>query len=64
MEKMFKASRKIKIDDANSVLKLPRPDLLEWVFDLSSRMGVMVDCEYLVVGEDVNLANLEKEFTE
>jgi hypothetical protein len=54
MEKMFKASRRIKIDDACAVLGIDRTEMLGWIIDESEKLGVKVDGDYLIVGEDVD----------
>ncbi len=64
MEKMFKASRRIKIDDACAVLGIDRTELIGWTIDESEKLGVKVDGEYLVVGEDVDTsAWLDEQFS-
>jgi hypothetical protein len=65
MEKMFKASRRIKIDDACAVLGIQRPDLLAFVVDFSSTMGVKVDGDYLTVGDEVDTSTwLDQQFSD
>ncbi|NMC07475.1 MAG: hypothetical protein GYA24_19835 [Candidatus Lokiarchaeota archaeon] len=64
MEKLFKASRRIKIDDACAVAGLDRTELIGWIIDESERLGVKVDGDYLVVGEDVDTsAWLDEQFS-
>jgi len=64
MEKMFKASRRIKIDDACAVLGIDRTELIGWIIDESDKLGVKVDGDFLVVGEDVDTsAWLDQQFS-
>ncbi|MBN2150856.1 MAG: hypothetical protein JW839_05410 [Candidatus Lokiarchaeota archaeon] len=64
LEKMFKASRRIKIDDACSVLGVDRTELIGWIIDESEKMGVRVDGDYLVVGDGVETsAWLDEQFS-
>ncbi len=64
MEKMFKASRRIKIDDACGVACLDRTVLIGWIIDNSEKLGVKVDGDYLVVGEDVDTSTwLDEQFS-
>jgi hypothetical protein len=64
MEKMFKASRRIKIDDACAVLGIDRTELIGWIIDESEKLGVKVDGDYLVVGEGVDTsAWLDEQFS-
>jgi hypothetical protein len=64
MEKMFKASRRIKIDDACGVACLDRTALIGWIIDNSEKLGVKVDGDYLVVGEGVDTsAWLDEQFS-
>ena len=65
MEKMFKASRRIKIDDACAVLGIDRTEMIGWIIDESEKLGVKVDGDFLVVGDDVDTsAWLDEQFSE
>jgi hypothetical protein len=55
MEEMFKASRRIKIDDASKILGIDRTELLGKVIAETAKLGVKVDGEYLVVGDNVDM---------
>ncbi len=64
MEKMFKASRRIKIDDACAVLCIDRTEMIGWCIDESDKLGVKVDGDYLVVGDGVDTsAWLDEQFS-
>ncbi|MEX2680007.1 MAG: hypothetical protein Q6373_000265 [Candidatus Sigynarchaeota archaeon] len=64
MEKMFKASRRIKIDDACAVLGIDRTELIGWTIDESEKLGVKVDGDYLVVGDGVDTSTwLDEQFS-
>ena len=49
LEQMFKASKRLKIEDVCGILGMERADLLGKFFDWSDKFGFKIDGDYLVI---------------
>jgi hypothetical protein len=65
LEKMFKASKRLKVEDVCNVLGVNRAQMLSKFFDWSDQFGFKIDGDYLVIGEETDFGSmLDKQFEE
>ena len=63
LEKMFRVSRSLKIDDAVGILKIDRLELLSMLINWASELGIVIDGEYIILQEDVDFSSrLDEQF--
>ncbi|MHA1714158.1 MAG: hypothetical protein ACTSXP_00805 [Promethearchaeota archaeon] len=63
LNQMFKASRRIKIDDICQIVNLSRSEILRKLLEFSDKFGLKIDGEYIILESDTDFASLlDKEF--